>query len=143
MYAKTVTLLDTAWPETNNIVHESRRIGISVSGITDAFEKHGKNTILNWFDNAYKYIQKLDIEYSKNWLHIPESRRLTTVKPEGTVSLLAGVSPGIHYPHDKYYIRRVRISTNSPLCDILEKHGYHYEIERDNKAFVILAVLVL
>ncbi len=135
MYAKTVTLLDTAWPETNNIVHESRRIGISVSGITDAFEKHGRNTTLNWFDNAYKYVQKLDIEYSKNWLHIPESRRLTTVKPEGTVSLLAGVSPGIHYPHDKYYIRRVRISANSPLCDILEKHGYHYEIERDNKAF--------
>jgi hypothetical protein len=135
VYTKSVTLLDTGWPLTNEVMHKNRRIGISVSGIIDAFEKHGREKVLDWFTRGFEYVKKLDADYSKNWLFIPNSCRIGTVKPEGTVSILAGVSPGIHYPHDKYYIRRIRIAANSNLCEILENHGYHYELERDTKVF--------
>jgi hypothetical protein len=135
MYAKTVTLIETNWPETNEIIQQNRRMGISPSGIMDSYHKHGKEKTLEWLRKGYEYVKKMDVEYSANWLHIPASRKLTTVKPEGTTSLLAGVSPGIHYPHDKYYIRRIRISKNSPLCEVLEDHGYRYELERDTKVF--------
>lgn len=49
---------------------------------------------------------------------------VTTVKPEGTLSLLPAVSSGIHYSHAPYYIRRVRISASDPLCRVCEDLGY-------------------
>lgn len=49
---------------------------------------------------------------------------VTTVKPEGTLSLLPTVSNGIHYSHAPYYIRRVRISAADPLCKVCEELGY-------------------
>lgn len=48
----------------------------------------------------------------------------TTLKPEGTLSLLPTVSSGVHYSHAPYYIRRVRISTSDPLCRVCEELGY-------------------
>lgn len=51
------------------------------------------------------------------------------VKSHNTVSLLPGVSPGIHFPHAEYYIRRVRLSENSELVEQLKHSGYH--VERD------------
>ncbi|MDO4262173.1 MAG: ribonucleoside-triphosphate reductase, adenosylcobalamin-dependent [Eubacteriales bacterium] len=49
---------------------------------------------------------------------------VTTVKPEGTLSLLPTVSSGVHYSHAPYYIRRVRISATDPLCRVCEELGY-------------------
>jgi hypothetical protein len=55
---------------------------------------------------------------------------MTTVKPSGTVSLLAGVSPGIHYPHSEYYIRRIRMMETSPLIPILKKANFPIEVDK-------------
>lgn len=49
---------------------------------------------------------------------------VTTVKPEGTLSLLPTVSNGVHYSHAPYYIRRVRINAADPLCRVCEDLGY-------------------
>lgn len=49
---------------------------------------------------------------------------ITTVKPEGTLSLLPTVSNGVHYSHAPYYIRRVRINAADPLCRVCEELGY-------------------
>lgn len=49
---------------------------------------------------------------------------ITTVKPEGTLSLLPTVSNGVHYSHAPYYIRRVRINAADPLCRVCEDLGY-------------------
>ena len=126
LYAKTVTLLPTHWPETNAIMMKNRRIGLSQSGIVDAFVRHGRREMFRWCDEGYKYLRKLDNIYS-DWLCIPKSIKITSVKPSGSVSLLPGVSPGIHYPHSEYYIRRIRVATNDPLVDILKTANYHIE----------------
>jgi len=126
LYGKTVTLLPTHWPETNQVIMKNRRIGVSQSGIIDAFGRHGRREILNWCDSGYKYLRELDEIYS-NWLCVPKSIKISAVKPSGSVSLLPGVSPGIHYPHSEYYIRRVRIASDSPLISPLKKAGYHIE----------------
>ena len=44
-----------------------------------------------------------------------------------TVSLLAGVSPGVHYPISRYYIRRIRIDNKSPLLPALIEAGFKIE----------------
>lgn len=60
---------------------------------------------------------------------------VTTVKPEGTLSLLPTVSSGIHYSHAPYYVRRIRISATDPLCRVCEELGYPVfpEVGQDEK----------
>jgi hypothetical protein len=84
--------------------------------------------MLNWCDVGYQFIKSLDVIYS-NWLGIPRSIKKTSIKPSGTVSLLPGEPPGIHYPHSQFYIRRIRLSVNSPLASLLAEAGYHIEPE--------------
>jgi len=128
MYGKTVTLVNTHWPETNAIMLKNRRIGLSQTGVVQAFNKFGRRTMFQWCDDAYDHVQKLDKEYS-DWLCVPRSVRMTSIKPSGTVSLLNGSTPGIHYPENEYYIRRIRFAMNSKLLPALEEAGY--KIEKD------------
>jgi ribonucleoside-triphosphate reductase len=129
LYAKSVTLLLTHDERTNAVMGRNRRIGLSASGIIDAFNKFGRRETLIAMDKGYKYVQDLDKMYS-DWLCIPRSIKMTTVKPSGTVSLLAGVSPGIHYPHSEHYIRRIRMMQNSPLIPILKKARFPIEDDK-------------
>jgi len=129
--------VNTHWKETNAVMLKNRRMGISQTGIIEAFVKQGRTKILDWCDKGYKYLRQLDEQYS-DWLCVPKSIKITTVKPSGTVSLLPGVPPGIHYPHSEYYIRRIRISKNSDLIDIVRAAGYKIEDDSYSKnSFVV------
>lgn len=123
MYAKTVTLMPTHDERTNAVAMRNRRIGCSQSGIVQAFQKHGRREMFRWCDNGYKYITDLDRIYSR-WLCVPESIKKTSIKPSGTISLLPGVTPGIHYPHAQYYFRVIRFASDSPLLERLRRAGY-------------------
>ena len=126
LYAKTVTLGRSHWPETNRVMLRNRRIGCSISGVVQFLETRGIDTLRTWLDAGYKEVQRLDEIYS-DWLAIPRSRKTTSVKPSGTVSLLAGATPGMHWPEDRFYIRRMRIAKGSPLVSMLRKSGYTVE----------------
>jgi len=108
--------------ETEAIVNRNMRMGIGMTGILQATaEQRG------WLSDAYVWLRKYDERYSL-MKGFPTSIKLTTVKPSGTLSLLAGVTPGVHpNPAGPYYIRRVRISAASPLIDVCRRHGYHIE----------------
>lgn len=123
MYSKTVTLLPTVWPETNGVQFVNRRIGGSVTGTAQFVDSRGYKELQRWLDDGYKAIRGWDDTYSR-WLGIRESIKVTTSKPSGTVSLLAGVSPGVHWPTSTHYIRRVTLSSDSPLAAVLTDAGY-------------------
>jgi adenosylcobalamin-dependent ribonucleoside-triphosphate reductase len=127
LYAKTVTLGRTHWPETNRVMLRNRRIGCSVSGIAQFVSVPGGiNKLRCWLKRGYNEIQKWDKMYS-DWLAVPRSIKTTSVKPSGTVSLLAGATPGLHYPESRFYIRRIRLSIQSTLIEPLKKAGYKVE----------------
>lgn len=126
LYAKIVTLGLTMWQETNNVMSRNRRIGISMTGIIQFLNKFGIHELKNWSEEGFKYLKNYDRLLS-NFLQIPESIKITSIKPSGTVSLLGGATPGIHYPHSRFYIRRVRLGNNSPLIQELINNGYHVE----------------
>ncbi len=126
LLGKTATLVNTTWHETNRVQKRNRRIGTSVSGITNFIEKHSLETLRVWLDSGYKEIQRWDDIYS-SWLCVPKSIKTTSVKPSGTVSLLAGVNPGCHFPEFDYYIRRVRIAKSSTLIPSLVEAGFKIE----------------
>ena len=48
-------------------------------------------------------------------IDINKAKRITTVKPSGTASLVAGTSSGIHAWHAPYYIRRIRINKDEAI----------------------------
>lgn len=127
LYAKTVTLAKTSWPDTNAIMLKNRRIGLSISGFDQACNRFGTRTMYDWCDIGYQYIQRLDGIYS-DWLCIPRSKRTTSVKPSGTVSLLNGSTPGMHWPIAQYAIRRITFSNNDPLLAQLTEAGYVAEV---------------
>jgi hypothetical protein len=108
--------------DTERIVNKNMRMGIGMTGILQATEEQR-----SWLKDAYNWLRGYDKWYSGEH-GFPESIKLTTVKPSGTLSLLAGVTPGVHpNPAGPYYIRRIRISSESPLINVCRAHGYHIE----------------
>jgi len=126
LYAKTVTLGKTHWSDTNRVMLRNRRIGCSVSGVAQFITKHGMEELRKWLEKGYDIIQEWDCMYS-DWFAIPKSIKTTSVKPSGTVSLLVGATPGMHYPESRFYIRRMRLSNQSELIEPLKKAGYKVE----------------
>lgn len=138
LYAKTITLLNTHWTDTNRIMLRNRRIGLSMTGVAQFVSENGLKTLEEWMETGYETAKYYDKVYSE-WFAIPQSIKLTTIKPSGTISLLAGVTPGIHYPESKYYIRRVRIASNSPFVPVLTDSGYKIEpaVGQENTTLVV------
>lgn len=118
MVQKQITRLSYPYEKTNTIVHKNGRLGQSVTGILQATEKQ-----VAWLDETYIYLKSFDKSYSEDHGWNP-SVRLTTVQPSGTLSLLPGVTPGIHPAFANFYTRRVRFSSVDPLVDACRKRGY-------------------
>jgi ribonucleoside-triphosphate reductase len=111
--------------ETEDIVHKNMRMGIGVTGYLQATDEQR-----SWLSDCYTYLRAYDAEYSKQKGFNP-SIKLTTVKPSGTLSLLAGVTSGAHPAYSQYYIRRIRMSSDSPIVNVCRKHGYPVEFQRN------------
>lgn len=112
--------------DTEDIVHKNFRMGIGVTGVLQATDEQR-----DWLKEAYEWLREYDKQYSAEH-EFPISVKLTTVKPSGTLSLLAGVTPGGHpNPAGPYYIRRIVISSNSPLIEVCRKYGYTMEYRKN------------
>ena len=117
---KAIAALPFIHEETNKIVHKNMRLGLGVTGICQSLDK------IDWLDACYKELRKFDKEWSKErgW---NRSIKLTTIKPSGTLSLLAGSTPGVHPAYSKYYTRRIRMSSNDALVSYCRDLGYYIE----------------
>jgi ribonucleoside-triphosphate reductase len=117
---KAIASLPFIHEETNKVVHKNMRLGLGVTGVCQSLNK------IDWLDAAYKELRKFDKEWSKErgW---NRSIKLTTIKPSGTLSLLAGSTPGVHPAYSKYYIRRIRMASNDPLVSYCRDLGYYTE----------------
>jgi ribonucleoside-triphosphate reductase (thioredoxin) len=127
LYAKTVTLLPTHWEETNAIMQRNRRIGTSVSGMANFADNKGFPVLREWLDEGYKVVKSYDSTYSE-WLGVRESIKMTTVKPSGTVSILAGESPGVHWASGgKFFNRAIRFANSDPMLTLFKMAQYRVE----------------
>ena len=123
---KAICSLPFIHEDTNKIVHKNFRIGQGITGICQGLQ----NEKLEWLSDGYEALKAFDKEWSKKqgW---PESIKLTTVKPSGTLSLLAGATPGVHPAYSQYYIRRVRMSSQDALVETCKSMGYHVEFVKN------------
>ena len=111
--------------ETADIVHKNMRMGIGVTGVLQASDVQR-----SWLNDAYTELRAFDKEYSAKH-GFPESIKLTTVKPSGTLSLLPGVTSGCHPAYSHYMIRRIRIAADHSLVQVCREHGYPVEFQRN------------
>ena len=129
LYGKTVTLLPTHWQQTNGIMQRNRRIGTSLTGIASFADEHGLPTVRTWMDEGYNKIRFYDRKYSE-WLCVRESIRVTTVKPSGSVSILSGATPGVHWgPGGKFYLRAIRFGNQDQMLHLFRAAGYKVEAD--------------
>lgn len=138
LYGKAVTLLPTTWPETNEVMARNRRIGCSMSGLAQFVEERGWMQLKTWMDDGYSFLVHRDTKYSE-WLAVRESIKKTSIKPSGTVSIVAGVTPGVHWPvKSGYYIRRIRYTIFDPIVDVLKDAGYDVEPSYDDPSNTVV-----
>jgi len=123
---KTISTLRFINDHTNEVAKRNHRLGIGVTGFLQA--EHLRKPEI--FTKVYKHIESVDKTYSKI-IGVKESVKLTTCKPSGTLSLLAGVTPGVHPAYSPYYIRRIRMASDDSLVSLCVKNGYHVEPQRN------------
>lgn len=126
-----MTLVDLEIPHWNDTQQRDRLLGTSLTGEKDAmemlgFDKHSEELLLA--DLGAVARQEADA-YAKA-MRVNAPLLVTTVKPEGTISQVAGgVSSGLHYSHAPYFIRRIRINANDPLAQAVKLIGWKIHAE--------------
>ena len=97
-------------------------IGVSMTGIASG-------TVLNLDMKEAANVVKEENARVAEVIGTNKAARTTTVKPEGTSSLVLGTSSGIHAWHNDFYIRRVRVGKNESIYQYLIDN--HPEIVED------------
>ena len=111
-----MTLIDLELPEWDFRQKRDRLAGCSMTGYEDAtarMDGAAREALLHSLRQAADQAAR---DYAHQ-LRIPTPLLVTTLKPEGSLSLVAGgVSPGLHDAHAPYFIRRIRISADDALA---------------------------
>jgi adenosylcobalamin-dependent ribonucleoside-triphosphate reductase len=118
-------------PHWNATQQRDRLLGTSLTGVKDAlamidYTEQEEAHLLELLGKAAR--EEAD-RYAKE-LRITSPLLVTTVKPEGTLSQVAGgVSSGLHWSHSPYYIRRIRINAADPLAKAVQSIGWQVNPE--------------
>ena len=120
-----MTCTELEIPEWNAVQQRDRLLGCSLTGWQDmvnatAMDLEDQKSLLCDLRQAAR---NAAAEYA-NELGMREPLLVTTVKPEGTLSLLPVVSSGVHFSQAPYYVRRIRISADDPLVKVCEELEY-------------------
>lgn len=104
---------------------EDRLLGVSLTGYLDHPHLRFRQ---DWLEDLYSAVEETNKEWAK-LLGINPAKSCTCVKPSGTVSQLVNASSGLHSRYAKYFIRRVRVATTDPLCQLLMAQGVPWNPE--------------
>jgi hypothetical protein len=126
LYASTVSLLPTHWSWSNAVIARNRRIGVSISGLADEYDRIGFTKLVRILRDQYRNVRAVNAALAEE-AGVPSSIRVTTIKPSGSISQLVGVSSGVHFPTFRYAIRRMRVAGNAPIVPVLKAAGYPFE----------------
>lgn len=143
-----MTCVDLELEGWNVAHHRDRLTGCSMTGWQDFIAKMsndtfvragGKTGILKWLRNV---IHEAGEDIASE-LKTPVPLLMTALKPEGSLSLVAnGVSPGVHWQHSPYFIRRIRVNAHDPLALTAKELGWqiHPEVGQDMETATTLVI---
>lgn len=124
-----MTLAELEIPHWDDVQKRDRLLGVSLTGVQDAFDAADIQHRSGLLARLRMIARSTADRYAKE-LRITSPLLTTTVKPEGTLSLVAnGVSNGLHFSHDTHYIRRIRINADDPLAKAMLAMGFEVKPE--------------
>lgn len=126
-----MTLLNLELPHWDEVHKRDRLCGTSLTGWYDAIDALGYDEEQE--KGLLTALQEVAHEEAMGYataLRVPVPMLVTTVKPEGTLSQVAGgVSSGLHRSHSPYYKRRIRINSNDALVKVAKELGWTIHAE--------------
>ncbi|MEK7060167.1 MAG: ATP cone domain-containing protein [Patescibacteria group bacterium] len=123
-YQATLTHFGYLSKEWKENCEEEALLGVSITGYYDNKTIRNDKVLSELREEAIK----VNKEYAKKF-EINSSTCITTIKPHGNSGQLLYVGSGMHPWFAKYYIRRVRISTNDPLYQLIKDQGVPFKAE--------------
>lgn len=108
---------------------EEALLGVSLTGVMDnelMSGRRGKKELGELLVVLRDYVVKVNKEWAAK-LGINPAAACTCSKPSGTVSCLVDSASGVHARYSKYYIRRVRMDTKDPMCQMMIDAGFPHE----------------
>jgi len=126
-----MTLVTLELPHWDEKQKRDRLIGTSLTGIKDAMDtlgytKEQEHQLMKELGDAAR---QESVRYAKE-IRVPVPLLATTIKPEGSLSQVAGgVSQGLHLSHSPYYIRRIRINSHDPMVSVIQKANWRINPE--------------
>lgn len=121
-YTSTVSLLPTHHTCTNAVVTRNRRIGVGIIDYAGWKQQDGMNKVIKFLRNGYAQVRFTNTQLAKE-AGVRDSIRVTTIKPGGSTTKIAGRQPGIGHPNFRYMIRRIRIQKGHPIEKLLIEAG--------------------
>ncbi len=122
-----MTLVDQWHKDWDYKQKRDRLLGVSMTGMMDAFIKLGVEDNFEWQADFYnrfaKPIARQAADEYHDHLGVPRSASVTAIKPEGTLSQLPTVSSGIHLPYAPQYQRSIRFSRLDPMNEAMKNLG--------------------
>lgn len=115
----TMTGIQPKWDRNQK---QDRLMGVSFTGYGDLADAKGEDTALTALANMRRVVNQEADCYSLQ-MGINRPLLATTVKPEGSISQLPGVSSGIHDAYAPYYLRRIRVSDSDAVGEALRLLG--------------------
>ncbi len=123
-YQATLTNFGYLSKEWKENCEDEALLGVSITGYYDNKVIRDDKVLSELREEAIR----VNKEYAKK-VGINASTCITTVKPHGNSGQLLNVGSGMHPWFGKYYIRRVRISTNDPLLTLIKDQGVPFKPE--------------
>ena len=118
-----MTLAEMEKEHWNETQQRDRLLGVSLTGVQDA------GVTVEMLEKLRVTANEEAEEYAAE-LNVNRPLLVTTVKPEGTLSQVAGgVSSGLHFSHSEYFIRRIRINAHDPLARAAKDLGWRVSPE--------------
>lgn len=121
-----MTCLDLELPHWDKVQKRDALLGTSLTGWKDAMQLIGMGESGEaWLLKQLRDVAREEADKYAKELRCVAPTLVTTVKPEGTLSQVAGgVSSGLHWNHSPYYIRRIRINATDPLAAAVVSLGW-------------------
>lgn len=133
-----MTLIRLELPEWDKVQQRDRLLGNSLTGWKDAMDLLGYTQEQE--DELKIKLRNTSRETADEYaddLGVNRPMFTTAVKPEGTLSQVAGgVSSGLHWSHSPHFVRRIRITATDPLAEVAKQLDWNINAEVGTNGFM-------
>lgn len=118
-------------PKWDFVQKRDRLLGVSMTGVMHCLDRLGwehSGEKHQRICNFLKQIVELEVEEYSKEMGVSKPLLVTTVKPEGSLTLLTTAgSCGAHRSYAPGFIRRMKFADFEPICEALKQKGVPYE----------------